>query len=226
MQSSSEQRGTAPLTVPLFQSKRLHISNIPFKMGPSDLAWLFSHFGPVTDADVICNVKGSKGYGFVTMARPEDAERAKRSLNLAVVNGRTVEVNYALPKNKFRICPSPALMREEQVLKTLSTRHTVVLPDGSLFQRQQPQAPPPPPTLPMQSLLVPPRIRPPPSLSLSHSSDPDPAWYRRLNDLMALDSMSTDDFPASPTKSASQTSHLSSQTLSSSSDSSQYRLFL
>ena len=48
---------------------RLHISNIPFRFGEYHLAMVFSKFGPVLDCTVIYNRMGSKGFGFVTMAR-------------------------------------------------------------------------------------------------------------------------------------------------------------
>ena len=48
---------------------RLHISNIPFRFREPHLALLFRNFGEVLDSTVIYNRLGSKGFGFVTMAR-------------------------------------------------------------------------------------------------------------------------------------------------------------
>ena len=56
---------------------RLHASNIPFRFRNPDLARLFGEYGTVTDAEVIFNDKGSKGFGFVTMGSPREAARAR-----------------------------------------------------------------------------------------------------------------------------------------------------
>ncbi|GMT36068.1 hypothetical protein PFISCL1PPCAC_27365 [Pristionchus fissidentatus] len=76
-------------------SKRLHVSNIPFKFRNPDLQKMFEPFGPVMDVEIIFNERGSKGFGFVTMERPEDAEKAKKELNSTCIEGRKIEVNSA-----------------------------------------------------------------------------------------------------------------------------------
>ena len=48
---------------------RLYISNIPYRFREQHLAMLFSNFGEVLDSTVIFNWRGSKGFGFVTMAK-------------------------------------------------------------------------------------------------------------------------------------------------------------
>ena len=53
---------------------------------------LFGRFGNVEDAEIIYNDKGSKGFGFVTMSRGQDADNALLRLNHAVVEGRIIEV--------------------------------------------------------------------------------------------------------------------------------------
>merc|ERR1719397_1920425 len=55
--------------------KRLHVSNIPFRFREPNLAALFIRFGEVTESEIIYNDRGSKGFGFVTMARSEDADQ-------------------------------------------------------------------------------------------------------------------------------------------------------
>lgn len=130
-------------------TKRLHVSNIPFKMNSTDLEFLFRQFGNVTEAEIISNEKGSKGFGFVTFARSLDAERAKSYMHHTVINGRVIEVNDALPRNQFRIVPSPALLRADarernQCFANLSARHTLVPPHSVpavvQMQRQQQQS--------------------------------------------------------------------------------------
>ena len=56
---------------------------------------LFSPFGPVLQAVVIFNARGSKGFGFVTMAREEDAQNALARLNNSIIDGRAISINLA-----------------------------------------------------------------------------------------------------------------------------------
>lgn len=90
--------------------RRLHVSNIPFKYRDHDLAAMFEKFGTVAEVEIIFNERGSKvcpwlhpviynkelqGFGFVTMQRPEDADRARSELNGTCIEGRRIEVNSA-----------------------------------------------------------------------------------------------------------------------------------
>ena len=59
---------------------------------------LFGKFGNVEDAEIIYNDKGSKGFGFVTMAREEDAQKAMARLNHYMIDGRSISINLANPK--------------------------------------------------------------------------------------------------------------------------------
>jgi len=77
---------------------RLHVSNLPFIFREARLARLFSSFGIVTDAEVVTNEKGSKGFGFVSLSSPEEAAVAKRALHGAIIEGRRIEVNRATPR--------------------------------------------------------------------------------------------------------------------------------
>lgn len=79
---------------------RLHVSNIPFRFRKEHLAKMFSVFGPILDAEIIFNERGSKGFGFVSFANPVDAFRAKNALHGLIVESRQIEVNYATPRPK------------------------------------------------------------------------------------------------------------------------------
>ena len=76
---------------------------------------LFSQFGPVLHAEIIFNDRGSKGFGFVTMARGEDAQTALVRLNHSIVDGRTISISLANPR-KFVVSRqlSQAQFRLEQ----------------------------------------------------------------------------------------------------------------
>lgn len=76
-------------------SKRLHVSNIPFRFRDPDLRSLFGKFGKILDVEIIFNERGSKGFGFVTFASKSEADSAKAQLNGSIVDGRKIEVNDA-----------------------------------------------------------------------------------------------------------------------------------
>ena len=59
---------------------------------------MFEMFGEVTDVELIYNDKGSKGFGFVTLSKGIDADKARAALHGSVVEGRIIEVNLAWPK--------------------------------------------------------------------------------------------------------------------------------
>uniref|UniRef100_A0A915A4M1 RRM domain-containing protein n=2 Tax=Ascarididae TaxID=6250 RepID=A0A915A4M1_PARUN len=73
--------------------KRLHVSNIPFRFRDPDLRAMFEKYGPVTDVEIIFNERGSKGFGFVTMEKAADAEKARQELHGSSVEGRKIEVS-------------------------------------------------------------------------------------------------------------------------------------
>ncbi|CAO4371309.1 unnamed protein product [Caenorhabditis nigoni] len=76
-------------------NRRLHVSNIPFKYREPDLQTMFEKYGTVVDVEIIFNERGSKGFGFVTMQNPEDADRARNEIHGSIIEGRRVEVNMA-----------------------------------------------------------------------------------------------------------------------------------
>ena len=87
--------------VSMMSPVRLHASNIPFRFRDHNLEMLFSNFGEVLDSRIIYNRRGSKGFGFVTMARGRDASEALKTLNNSTVDGRIIQVSLATPKRRI-----------------------------------------------------------------------------------------------------------------------------
>lgn len=96
------------------ESKRLHVSNIPFRFREPDLRGMFEKYGKVNEVEIIFNERGSKGFGFVSYANKDDADLAKRALHQTKVDGRIIEVNDATARNKAKkpltTVPSQLLM--------------------------------------------------------------------------------------------------------------------
>jgi RNA recognition motif-containing protein len=72
---------------------KLYVGNLKYSVTPDDLSKLFSGYGEVKSANVI----EGKGFGFVEMSTPEQAEQAKTALNGQDYNGRALKIDEAQP---------------------------------------------------------------------------------------------------------------------------------
>ena len=81
---------------------RLYVGNLAFAATSDDLRELFGQYGNVTSADVIKDRETgrSRGFGFVEMA--EGGEAAIEALNGSDMQGRTLTVNEAKPREQRR----------------------------------------------------------------------------------------------------------------------------
>jgi len=73
------------------QSAKLYVGNLKYSATERELEELFSQFGEVKSVRII----GSRGFGFVEMGTPEEAERAMESLNGKEFLGRTLRIDEA-----------------------------------------------------------------------------------------------------------------------------------
>jgi RNA recognition motif-containing protein len=78
---------------------KVYVGNLPWSVDSNKLKDMFSVFGDVTEATVIMDKFSgrSKGFGFVTFANKEDAEKAISEMNEKEVEGRNLKVNEAKP---------------------------------------------------------------------------------------------------------------------------------
>ncbi len=83
--------------------KRLYVGNLPYQMTDAELNELFAAYGSVETAQVIVDRETgrSKGFGFVQMANPAEADAATQALNGQQFKGRPLTVNEARPKTEF-----------------------------------------------------------------------------------------------------------------------------
>ncbi|HEU4390462.1 MAG TPA: RNA-binding protein [Blastocatellia bacterium] len=84
-------------------SKRLYVGNLSYQTTEADLTSLFQEIGEVESVNIITDrdTGRSKGFGFVEMG-DADAEKAIGQLNGVEVNGRTLTVNEARPREERR----------------------------------------------------------------------------------------------------------------------------
>ena len=82
-------------------SKRIYVGNLSYQTTENDLSALFEQVGQVESVNIITDrdTGRSKGFGFVEMS-DEDAEKAIAQLNGTEVNGRSLTVNEARPREE------------------------------------------------------------------------------------------------------------------------------
>lgn len=76
---------------------KLYVGNLEYTVSSSDLSQLFSPFGGVLSVSIIQNrdTGRSKGFGFVEMATPREAQAAMTGLHGHVLAGRALVVSEA-----------------------------------------------------------------------------------------------------------------------------------
>lgn len=80
----------------------IYVSNLSFNVADEDLRDFFADYGEVSSAKVITDkfTGKSRGFGFVEMPDEESAKKAIQELDQAVVEGRTIGVSVAKPKEQ------------------------------------------------------------------------------------------------------------------------------
>src|ERR671939_96092 len=81
---------------------KLYVGNLSFRTTQEDLRELFAQAGTVESASVIEDRETgrSRGFGFVEMASPEEAQAAIEQFNGKEFNGRNLTVNEARPRTE------------------------------------------------------------------------------------------------------------------------------
>lgn len=85
----------------------IYVSNLSFNVQDSDLRGFFESYGEVTSAKVIMDkfTNKSRGFGFVEMSNDAEAQQAIAELNGGTVEGRTLNVTEAKPREEKSFSP-------------------------------------------------------------------------------------------------------------------------
>ncbi len=80
----------------------IYVSNLSFNVQDEDLREFFAEYGEVSSAKVITDkfTQKSRGFGFVEMPDDEAAQKAISELDGGVVEGRTIRVTVAKPREE------------------------------------------------------------------------------------------------------------------------------
>ena len=83
-------------------SNKLFVGNLSFNTTENDLNDAFAAHGTVTETNLMVDrVSGRpRGFGFVTMASAEEAQKAIEAMNGKDMDGRALTVNVAKPREE------------------------------------------------------------------------------------------------------------------------------
>ena len=83
-------------------STKLFVGNLSFNTTENDLQDAFAAHGTVVETNLMMDRMSGRprGFGFVTMSTPEEAQKAISAMNGAQLDGRPLTVNVARPREE------------------------------------------------------------------------------------------------------------------------------
>ena len=83
-------------------SSKLFVGNLSFNITENDLQDAFAAHGTVVEANLMMDraTGRPRGFGFVTMSTPEEAQKAIEGMSGKDLDGRALTVNLARPREE------------------------------------------------------------------------------------------------------------------------------
>ena len=83
-------------------SNKLFVGNLSFNVTENDLQDAFAAHGTVVETNLMIDrtTGRPRGFGFITMSTPEEAQKAIDGLNGKALDGRNLTVNVAKPREE------------------------------------------------------------------------------------------------------------------------------
>jgi RNA recognition motif-containing protein len=83
-------------------NNKLFVGNLSFNTTENDLNDAFAAHGTVLEANLMMDraTGRPRGFGFVTMSSPEEAQKAIDAMNGKTIDGRALTVNIARPREE------------------------------------------------------------------------------------------------------------------------------
>ena len=90
-------------------NNRLYVGNLSFDTAEIQIQDLFSQAGTVNEASLVQDraTGQSRGFAFVTMSTPTEAQEAIRRFDGSDLNGRALSVTVARPREERTGSPAP-----------------------------------------------------------------------------------------------------------------------
>lgn len=84
------------------ENSKLYVGNLPFATTAQELEALFAQAGSVSVVEIVFDkfTGRSRGFAFVTMGSPADAQQAVEKFNNYEIGGRKLGVNLARPREE------------------------------------------------------------------------------------------------------------------------------
>ena len=99
---NSLRKVTVSRTVKHHMSNKLFVGNLSFNTTENDLNDAFAAFGSVTETNLMMDraTGRPRGFGFITMSSAEEAQKAIAGMNGKEMDGRSLTVNVAKPREE------------------------------------------------------------------------------------------------------------------------------
>jgi cold-inducible RNA-binding protein len=83
-------------------TNKLFVGNLSFNTTENELQDAFAAHGTVMEANLMMDraTGRPRGFGFVTMSTPEEAQKAVEAMNGKSIDGRALTVNIARPREE------------------------------------------------------------------------------------------------------------------------------
>jgi RNA recognition motif-containing protein len=83
-------------------NNKLYVGNLSFNTTENSLEDAFAAHGTVLETNLVMDRETgrARGFGFVTMSTPEEAQNAITALNGTFIDGRALTVNVAKPREE------------------------------------------------------------------------------------------------------------------------------
>src|SRR5580692_5657118 len=97
-----EQKGWSYRTSQNMSNNKLFVGNLSFNTTENNLQDTFAAHGTVQEVNLMMDRESGRprGFGFVTMSAPEEAQAAIDALNGKTIDGRALTVNVAKPREE------------------------------------------------------------------------------------------------------------------------------
>ncbi len=100
-------------------SNTVYISNLSYNRDRNGLKSLFSRYGTIKNIKIIMEptTQQSRGMAFVEMSSVAEAKKAIEGLNQAMIDGRTVKANFAIPLKPSSVSKIKEVQKKQKDLE-------------------------------------------------------------------------------------------------------------